>query len=270
MTPRPPAVGPLTLPKAATKDLLTGAHVAEARRRRCSNSDDFPSPEADFLEASIVAEDRRLSQEKAQQVAQIRMARKRARAVALATILGVLALAATFVAIRVNQARWCPAPGQDSAPPGRLPRPRTDGRQRHECSGVSMHWAVVRLTLSWDGTATVWDLNNPLAPPRILGDRPHGYGRFCADWHAKSDLIATGGTDGNVHIWKPDGSRWIKDSLRHPSPVELLKFSPDGSRLATGCRDGGLRLWSLTKAMWTGSGWYHAGPVTRVQFSRDG
>ena len=126
------------------------------------------------------------------------------------------------------------------------------------------------LTLSWDGTAAVWDLTNPSASPRFLGDRPHGYGRFCADWHAKTDLIATGGADGNVHIWKPDGSRWTKDPLRHPSPVEVLRFSPDGNWLATGCRDGGLRLWSVAKAIWTGAGWYHAGPVTRVQFSQDG
>ncbi len=130
------------------------------------------------------------------------------------------------------------------------------------------------LTIGTDGAIAVWDLENLASPPRFLrdgrGDNPHGPGQSCADWDHTQDVIATGGPDGVVRLWRPDGSRWSEQDLRHPSSIEVLAFSPDGNWLATGCRDGGLRLWSVAKGIWTGAGWYHAGPVTRVQFSRDG
>jgi WD40 repeat protein len=126
------------------------------------------------------------------------------------------------------------------------------------------------LTLGNDGGMAVWDLENPTASPRSLGDKPHGPGQPFADWNSTRDVIATGGADGVVRLWRPDGARWSGHDLRHPSSVEVLAFSSDGLWLATGCRDGGVRLWSIDGGAWTGAGWYHAGPVTRVQFSPDG
>jgi WD40 repeat protein len=126
------------------------------------------------------------------------------------------------------------------------------------------------ITLGMDGRAAVWDLMDRSRPPQFLGLKPHGSGRLCADWNGVSDLIATGGPDGVVRLWSADGKRWSAEDFRHPSSIEVLKFSPDGRWLATGCRDGGLRLWSVTSGVWTGAGWYHAGPVTRVEFSSDG
>jgi WD40 repeat protein len=126
------------------------------------------------------------------------------------------------------------------------------------------------LTLGMDGGAAIWSLTDPTAPSCSLGNKPHGSGQLCADWHSKRDVIATGGPDGVVCLWRPDGTRWSTHDLRHPSSVEVLTFSPDGRWLATGCRDGGVRLWSVDGGVWTGAGWYHAGPVTRILFSSNG
>ena len=89
----------------------------------------------------------------------------------------------------------------------------------------------------------------------IISRQPHGPGKLCADWHGERDVIATGGPDGVVRLWKPDGTRWSKLDLRHPSSIEVLAFSPDGRWLATGCRDGGLRLWAVNTGLWTGASW---------------
>lgn len=125
------------------------------------------------------------------------------------------------------------------------------------------------VALGDDGEVAVWDLANPQVSPRRLGEVPHGSGQLCADWHGASDVIATGGPDGIVRLWRPDGTPLAAD-LIHPSPVEVVAFSPDGQWLATGGRDGFMRLWKVAGGTWTGAAWYHAGPVTRVRFSPDG
>ncbi len=125
------------------------------------------------------------------------------------------------------------------------------------------------LTLGGEGGIAVWDLESPHSGPCFLGNKPHGPGQPFADWDHTRDVIATGGPDGVVRLWRPDGVPWSTQLFRHPSSIEVLAFSPNGHWLATGCRDGGTRLWSVESGVWTGAGWYHAGPVTRVQFSRN-
>jgi len=98
---------------------------------------------------------------------------------------------------------------------------------------------------------------------------PHGTGKVYADF-SKNGVFATGGADGSVRLWNQDGRPSAQSSMRHPSPVEVLRFSPDGEWLATGCQDGGVRLWNVSTSTWTGAGWYHSAPVTCLEFSPDG
>ena len=71
--------------------LLSGARVAEGRRWLASHADDFSGPEAEFIAASIAAEDERIARERAQQEKLRRLARFLAVAAVAASIMGVYA-----------------------------------------------------------------------------------------------------------------------------------------------------------------------------------
>jgi len=71
--------------------VLSGARVAEGRRWLDSNVEDFPGPEAEFITASIVAEDDRIAREQAQQEKLRWLARILAVAAVTACLIGVYA-----------------------------------------------------------------------------------------------------------------------------------------------------------------------------------
>ena len=71
--------------------LLSGARVAEGRRWLASNADDFPGPEAEFITASIAAEDERIAREHTQQEKLRWLARCLAVAAVAASLIGVYA-----------------------------------------------------------------------------------------------------------------------------------------------------------------------------------
>jgi WD40 repeat protein len=56
-------------------------------------------------------------------------------------------------------------------------------------------------------------------------------------------LLAAGGPDGGVRLWRTDGGSAEGDPLPHPAAVHALAFLPDGQTLLTGGADGAARLW---------------------------
>ena len=67
------------------------------------------------------------------------------------------------------------------------------------------------------------------------------------------DLLATGGHDGTVQIWRlsdcADPSKPCGKLLRtlegHTGKVNGVAFSPDGRLLASGSEDGTVRIWGI-------------------------
>ena len=57
-----------------------------------------------------------------------------------------------------------------------------------------------------------------------------------------ADRIATGGEDGAVRVWQPDGRR-LAELTAHEGPITAAAFAPDGSLLVTGARDGIAIAW---------------------------
>ena len=57
-----------------------------------------------------------------------------------------------------------------------------------------------------------------------------------------ADRIATGGEDGAVRVWRPDGER-IAVLAAHTRPITAAAFAPDGTLLVTGAQDGVAIAW---------------------------
>ncbi len=86
------------------------------------------------------------------------------------------------------------------------------------------------------------------------------------------NLVATGGTDGNIIL--RDTKSWLPSGLLlkgHSDTVYALTFSQDGKKLASGSRDKTIRIWNVETQLQIGKPFaVHTGSVLSVAFSPDG
>ncbi len=77
------------------------------------------------------------------------------------------------------------------------------------------------------GNASIWDYKGAIA----MAYAPSG------------EVIASGGTGGNVKIWETSSGREIASWFAHEEGARAIAFSTDGAMLATAGGDGFVRLW---------------------------
>ncbi|MDX6372963.1 MAG: hypothetical protein QOD98_1951, partial [Nocardioidaceae bacterium] len=58
------------------------------------------------------------------------------------------------------------------------------------------------------------------------------------------DLVATGGRDGVVRLWRPDGGAEVAALLGHQAPVNQVVFSPSTDTVLSASDDSTARVWS--------------------------
>ncbi len=153
--------------------LLSGARVAEARRWLAASAEEFAGPDAEFIKASIAAEDDRVAREHAQQQKLRQLARNLVVGVVVASVLALIAIGTGFYAIRkkTKLTRRQGSRTRGSSPPS----PRRNG---------TIAWTVRSFWRSKLSRARI-----PLKRGTVyskLFTTGRGSGRFCTSRRAKS------------------------------------------------------------------------------------
>ncbi|MEC4812320.1 MAG: NB-ARC domain-containing protein [Scytonema sp. PMC 1069.18] len=83
-------------------------------------------------------------------------------------------------------------------------------------------------------------------------------------------LLATGDTNGEIHLWKVADSQEILTYQGHTNEVRSVVFSPDGQLLASGSSDQTIKLWSIAEGQYLKTLQAHTNWVESIAFSPDG
>lgn len=126
------------------------------------------------------------------------------------------------------------------------------------------HRGDTLVTGSFDHSAVLWDLGR-----QRLTVRPFSRIRTLAV-DAAGHVLASGGTDGRVHLWDVDTRAELPAPPTYPGPVYALAFSPDGRLVAGGGDDRIVRLWDAVEHRPAGDLATDGGPTYALAFSLDG
>jgi len=123
-----------------------------------------------------------------------------------------------------------------------------------------------------DDLGYIWDITDGEVIVKLTG---HSDSVTATAWSFDGELIATGGMDGKIRIWRRVGKdnfrTWeFLTELLGPDEVMFLRWHPKGNVLLAGSNDSTLWLWQLpsgnTMQVFAG----HTGPVNCGDFTPDG
>jgi hypothetical protein len=125
---------------------------------------------------------------------------------------------------------------------------------KHESRVTSIQFSPGghHLLTTSEGQAHLWNLATAreVFPPRqheyhFVEDHMDEYLKMFARFSPDGKRIATA-SGFTARVWDAETGTVVLEPLRHPSWVEHVEFSPDGSRLVTTCADRGVRVWDAT------------------------
>lgn len=123
-----------------------------------------------------------------------------------------------------------------------------------------------------DDVGYIWDITDGEIVEKLNG---HTDSVTSIAWSADGEMIATGGMDGKIRLWRRVGKESYRiweflTELQGPDEVMFLRWHPRGPVLLAGSNDSTLWLWQLPSGntMQVFSG--HTGPVNCGEFTPDG
>ncbi|KAF9563254.1 WD40 repeat-like protein [Agrocybe pediades] len=123
-----------------------------------------------------------------------------------------------------------------------------------------------------DDLGYIWDITDGEVIAKLTG---HSDSVTNTAWSTDGEMIATGGMDGKVRVWRRVGkdnfNTWeFLTELDGPDEVMFLRWHPKGNALLAGSNDSTLWLWQLPsgKTLQVFAG--HIGPVNCGDFTPDG
>jgi WD40 repeat protein len=120
-------------------------------------------------------------------------------------------------------------------------------------------------TASNDGTAMVIDADTGDAVAS-LGD---GQMFEAVGWNSRGDILAIGGWDNSIHLWRTGQSDHLLQKLSgHTAALHDVAWGPDDDRLVSTSGDGTARVWSVPEGRQIAQ--MLAGEAFAVGWSRDG
>ncbi|TRM64677.1 WD40-repeat-containing domain protein [Schizophyllum amplum] len=123
-----------------------------------------------------------------------------------------------------------------------------------------------------DDMGYIWDITDGEVLVKLTG---HTDSVTCTGWSNDGEMVATGGMDGKIRLWRRVGKEnwrtWeFLTELQGPDEVMFLRWHPKGNVLLAGSNDTTLWLWQLpsgnTMQVFAG----HTGPVQCGEFTPDG
>jgi WD40 repeat protein len=128
-------------------------------------------------------------------------------------------------------------------------------------------WLV---TASNDGTARLWDVENPAPEPTVLEGYLYGYDVNAITFSPNGRWLATAGNGGTARLWDMENPAAEPAILEgHKGEVLAVAFSPDGRWLATASDGGTARLWDMEYLTAEPAVLDHVWGVAALAFSHD-
>jgi toxoflavin biosynthesis protein ToxC len=127
---------------------------------------------------------------------------------------------------------------------------------------------------SYDGTALVWDTQDPAVPRLLHRLRHRRLVNACAWNPASPDLLATSSADKTVAVWRipDDGSPpdLISVLARHTDDINSVDWMPDGEHLICVSEDGRATMWNALTGTFLSEIGSHTAHCMAVSVSPDG
>jgi hypothetical protein len=85
----------------------------------------------------------------------------------------------------------------------------------------------------------------------VLALSGHHGGALCVAFSADGTLLASGGRDGVVRLWRTSDDEELASFEGHAGPVRAVAFGPDRRFVYSGGADGTLRRWAVARSLAT-------------------
>jgi tRNA A-37 threonylcarbamoyl transferase component Bud32 len=126
------------------------------------------------------------------------------------------------------------------------------------------------LTVSWDGTAIVWDAATGKKVLILRTQRGTDESMTAGAFSPDGRRLATGTVFGVVKVWDAATGKELLSPRGHRQWVSLVAFSRDGRRLITGSIDGMAKIWDAATGEEIRTVGGQAGEIYDVAVSPDG